>query len=1391
MTTVVGGLLVELRDDTGQFQESMRKNAALVEQQSARMGKALGGAAKSIDELNRRSSNFNPDGFRALAISALRAEDSVKRLELSFYALGAAAGGGFLGTAAVRALADYADGFTNIRNRIRSVVEGRGEQLAAERDILGIAERSRSSLQSTATLYTRIAASSPALAANAANLGRVIETVQKSFQVGGATTQEAQSSAIQLAQALGSGRLQGDELRSILENNIPLARVLAKELAGGDIGKLKTLGSDGELTTERVIAAILKGTQQIDAAFARTSARISDGFTALNNAVTAYVGRADQAFGVSTGLANGLISLSKNFDTVADAAVLAGIAIAGAFVGRRVGGAVSGTIAQVQQVRTAAVAAKDAADAAFKTAAEQAQKAGLSSQISSAVSDDFRSQPVFKQADERLQALRAKAVEAEEKARDNLSKAVDKETAQYLRLSDAQSQSATVSETAQKRRAAAAMAVQKAEEGLTKAIAAREQKQTAFDTSGGDVRRTELQRFYAALTKEVDARTTLADARATQALNQANIAALQRAETVAKSRKDFEYLQAVRGRLAEETGRITELSNATINAGNQLRKAEEETLRAEQNIQGRQATDKERAAIALARANANVEAAQKRVTRAAEAEARAQAAVNDAIVSSEQSKQARIDKIQNDALVARQARVKAEEAANVTSAARRGIDAQIPQSAFANQQKLLKDTVDSANAYKVALEQQASAQRIASDAAKNASGPMAILRAGINGITGVAGSLVSFLGGPWGIAFTAAGAGLAAFASAQAQAAQKAVEYREILDSLTLATERLTQANRQGLVASAGEVIQSQATVQKVIDGLGQSIDNLLERGGVTTGSGILSNTRGLSALFDADLSKLKDGFDSAGLRLGDFLLNLRAAKGDTDKTKAATDEFIAALEKVGQTRPDLAPVVQEFLTAAQAISTATARILGFQAAVQGQQSTFSNATSRKAVYEENPEDIIKRMVKLPEEPPPVSAGPLGKIIGDAFAKSQIAKASTKKAKQTPTQADVQAVMDAAREKGGFLSYDDAFKVVEAQLKGTGGAGGRTKKTPEQTFAEKLARLTEVGKASFFSDGDRELIEKLSSLKADPKLIEQTRNALLSGGGLPAQAEQVRQALELEKAGKAYQDIIGKYGTLEQLAPKFAEKQRILNIAVNEGKISAEQASLAYGEYVASFQEYAWINNVSDAFGSFVESVATGSAKIKDAFKNLLKDLMKIAIQQLVTQPLKNSLTSLLGQFIGTGAVSSGGGFLSSLFGSITGLFGGGGSSLYATTSAAAVKFHGGGRVGSGGTPTSVPLSALPGNIPRYHTGLKTDEMLAVLQRGERVLTSKQNDRTEAIVSGLTNAVEGGGSTPIVVNQTITANGSMSTEEQARFARLIQDSTRAAIMDDMRRGRIR
>ena len=76
-------------------------------------------------------------------------------------------------------------------------------------------------------------------------------------RVSGSTAVEASAAMLQLRQALSSGVLQGEELRSVREQAPLAAQAIAREM-GVTIGELKKLGAEGKITTDIVLRALAK-----------------------------------------------------------------------------------------------------------------------------------------------------------------------------------------------------------------------------------------------------------------------------------------------------------------------------------------------------------------------------------------------------------------------------------------------------------------------------------------------------------------------------------------------------------------------------------------------------------------------------------------------------------------------------------------------------------------------------------------------------------------------------------------------------------------------------------------------------------------------------------------------------------------------------------------------------------------------------------------------------------------------------------------------------------------------------------------------------------------------------------------------------------------------------
>lgn len=211
-------------------------------------------------------------------------------------------------------LGTLSESYTNVSNTLRSV--GQYSDEAAEK-LAAAAMRSRSGIEDMAQSVARVQ--------KASNGGydetiRRVETINKMLTVGGATTAEVSSVVTQLGQALSSGTLAGDELKSLREAApVEVLDAIAKA-AGGTRDQLKDLGADGKLTTAVVLKALDDLALGADAAFGKTQITFSQASTNMGTAMTTFVGRLDEGMGASARLSTGLNDLAIWLNSNAGAA---------------------------------------------------------------------------------------------------------------------------------------------------------------------------------------------------------------------------------------------------------------------------------------------------------------------------------------------------------------------------------------------------------------------------------------------------------------------------------------------------------------------------------------------------------------------------------------------------------------------------------------------------------------------------------------------------------------------------------------------------------------------------------------------------------------------------------------------------------------------------------------------------------------------------------------------------------------------------------------------------------------------------------------------------------------------------------------------------------------
>lgn len=342
-----------------------------------------------------RASRMGADYYKTMESGGKKAAAATRETQRSIAALNnelasvkaTASGlaGAFAGAFATSQLISYADTWNQLSGRLRLASTGADDFAASQRSLMDISQRTGTSFEANANLYSRIASALRDAGYASADVAKVTETVATSLKLSGASTEEASSVITQLSQALGSGVLRGEEFNAIMENGGRLAKLLAQGL-GTTVGGLRNMANNGELTTDKIVP-LLTNVEQLRKEFNSLPASISGSAQKVENAFMAWVGGANNAVGASSTLSGILDGLAKNIDTVANTAgALVGIGLA-RFFGNMVGSVASATteiikntaaeVALAQaQVRGTQVSVAAARQAVYR--AQQAKAAAVS-----------------------------------------------------------------------------------------------------------------------------------------------------------------------------------------------------------------------------------------------------------------------------------------------------------------------------------------------------------------------------------------------------------------------------------------------------------------------------------------------------------------------------------------------------------------------------------------------------------------------------------------------------------------------------------------------------------------------------------------------------------------------------------------------------------------------------------------------------------------------------------------------------------------------------------------------------------------------------------------------------------------------------------------------------
>ncbi|MBN2895055.1 MAG: phage tail tape measure protein [Campylobacterales bacterium] len=271
--------------------ESSSKSVAASERDVKKLGSSLTETAKKAQPLDDVFAKAGKWGVGILGLTA---------------AIGGLSAG-------FRKALDAAEGWKRVEGKINLVSASTMELLAAQQSLFSISQETFALYENSATLFSRMRSATKDLNLEQQKLLDVTQIVNQGLVISSSSVSEQNSVITQLSQALASGVLRGEEFNSIMENGNRIAVAMADGL-GVTIGKLREMAMAGELTTTKVIDALISQKEVMSGEFARMPVLVDQAFTLIDNSTTKLVGSIDAATGASRSLSGAIVDVSAAID---------------------------------------------------------------------------------------------------------------------------------------------------------------------------------------------------------------------------------------------------------------------------------------------------------------------------------------------------------------------------------------------------------------------------------------------------------------------------------------------------------------------------------------------------------------------------------------------------------------------------------------------------------------------------------------------------------------------------------------------------------------------------------------------------------------------------------------------------------------------------------------------------------------------------------------------------------------------------------------------------------------------------------------------------------------------------------------------------------------------
>jgi len=265
-------------------------------------------------------------GFNDIQRNLASVDSSSKTLTRTMDGLKTAAAE-FVAALASGKIIDFIDSVQTMDNKLKLVEKSQGDVNIRFNELFDVAQRTRAPIAETVDLYSKLAQNQSVVGKTGAEITKVVEAFNLSLAISGTTGNAASGAITQFAQAMQSGKLQGDEFRSIAEA-VPKVLQVLSDKTGIAREELKELASKGFLNAKIVAQALSEGLDDLQKEMDRTNKTVRGAITNMTNEFTKLGRSFLDSSGTSDALVKAIDHITENAEDLIPIIKLLGVGLA-------------------------------------------------------------------------------------------------------------------------------------------------------------------------------------------------------------------------------------------------------------------------------------------------------------------------------------------------------------------------------------------------------------------------------------------------------------------------------------------------------------------------------------------------------------------------------------------------------------------------------------------------------------------------------------------------------------------------------------------------------------------------------------------------------------------------------------------------------------------------------------------------------------------------------------------------------------------------------------------------------------------------------------------------------------------------------------------------------